>query len=190
LRAALASLLAAILLAGCAALPGHPLAARDQISNFALEARFALRISLPGQAEQSSGGRLSWVQKNGNSRLLLSSPLGYGLAEIESTPGHAILRMANSETRESSDPDALMEEVSGQPLPVSRLPAWLLGHGAGQTTIERDPLGRPQHLEEAGWRVDYAYDNDAADALPARLTLNRDDQIELRLRIEEWRDAP
>ena len=43
---------------------------------------------------------------------------------------------------------------------------------------------------EAGWQIDYAYDDDAAAALPARLTLSRDQEIELRLRIEEWKENP
>jgi deoxyribodipyrimidine photolyase-like uncharacterized protein len=45
-------------------------------------------------------------------------------------------------------------------------------------------------LRQAGWTVDYHYDNDAADALPARLTVSRGSDIELRLRIEEWSAAP
>ena len=45
-------------------------------------------------------------------------------------------------------------------------------------------------LREAGWQIDYAYDDDAAAALPARLTLSRDQEIELRLRIEEWKESP
>lgn len=42
----------------------------------------------------------------------------------------------------------------------------------------------------AGWQIDYSYDNDTADALPSVLKLNRNSEIELRLRIEEWKDAP
>ena len=43
---------------------------------------------------------------------------------------------------------------------------------------------------EAGWQVDYAYADDTPDALPERVTLRRADEIELRLRIEEWKTAP
>ena len=186
----LVTLFAASLLVGCAAAPARPLPAREQVSSFTLEARFALRISLPGEMEQSSGGRLSWTQKDNTSRLLISNPLGYGIAEIDSMPGRATLRTANGETREATDPDTLMEIVTGQRLPVSYLPAWLLGRTDDASKIQRDLLGRPQHLEESGWQVDYNYETDAADALPARLTLNRDGQIELRLRIEEWKDTP
>lgn len=190
MRFLLSVLLAASLLVGCATAPGRPPAPREQVSNFSLEARFALRISRPGEAEQSSSGRLSWEQRGSSSRLLVSNPLGYGIAEIDSMPGRATLRTANGETRDSDDPDMLLEAVTGQRLPVSRLPAWLLGRTSDASKIQRDSLGRPQHLEESGWQVDYSYETDTADALPARLTLNRDGQIELRLRIEEWKDTP
>lgn len=186
----LSTLLAASLLVGCAATPSRPLPPREQVSSFTLEARFALRIRLPGEAEQSSGGRLSWTQQDNRSRLLVSTPLGYGVAEIDSIPGRATLRTANGEIREADDPDTLMEAVTGQRLPVSYLPAWLLGRTGDASKIQRDLFGRPQHLEESGWQVDYSYETDAAEALPARLTLSRDGQIELRLRIEEWKDTP
>ena len=183
-------LLAANLLAACTTTPSRPLPARHQVGNFALEARFALRVYMPGETVQSSGGRLSWQQKEGSSRLLLSNPLGFGIAEIDSTPGHAQLRTANGETRESDNPDQLLEEVTGQRLPVSRLPDWLLGRSSEPSQIQRDFLGRPQQLLDAGWQVDYSYDNEAADALPSVLKLNRNGEIELRLRIEEWKEAP
>eukprot|EP00825_Cyclidium_porcatum_P043477 TRINITY_DN6170_c0_g1_i1.p3 TRINITY_DN6170_c0_g1~~TRINITY_DN6170_c0_g1_i1.p3 ORF type:complete len:100 (+),score=25.06 TRINITY_DN6170_c0_g1_i1:289-588(+) len=86
---------------------------------------------MPGQAPQSSGGRLTWTHQNRSDRVLLSSPLGYGLAEIETTPELSRLRTAEGKQRESTDPDALIEEVTGQRLPVTRLPAWLLGRSGG-----------------------------------------------------------
>jgi outer membrane lipoprotein LolB len=83
-----------------------------------------------------------------------------------------------------------MEEVTGQRLPISRLPAWLLGRASTAAQIDKDEQQRPTQLREAGWQIDYAYDDDAAAALPARLTLSRDQEIELRLRIEEWKENP
>jgi outer membrane lipoprotein LolB len=186
----LAGLLAGVLLAGCTTLPPTAPLHRGQVRDFALEARFALRVSAPGQAPQSAGGRLSWTHRRDHDRILVSSPLGYGLAEIETTPTLSRLKTSDGKTRESSDPDALMEEATGQRLPVARFPAWLLGRPDGAARIELDALGRPTQLHEAGWQVDYAYDDETSDALPARVTLNRDGEIELRLRIEEWKENP
>ena len=185
-----ALLVAAGLITGCASTPPATLAPRDNIRNFALEGRFALRVTMPGQAPQNSGGRLTWTHQNRSDRVLLSSPLGYGLAEIDTTPELSRLRTADGKTRESTDPDVLMEDVTGQRLPVSRLPAWLLGRSGGSARIEADAHGRPTRLFEDDWRIDYSFDDENPSSLPSRLTLTRQGEIELRLRIEEWKDAP
>ena len=182
--------LAAGLLAGCASVPPAALPGRDAVRDFALEARFALRITVPGEAAQSSGGRLSWEHRLSGDRILISSPLGYGLAEIDITPTLSRLQTADGNSRESADPDALMQDVTGQRLPVRQLPAWLLGRSGGNALITRDDQRRPSKLREAGWHIDYAYDEAGPDALPSRLTLSRDNEIELRLRIEEWKETP
>lgn len=185
-----AILLAASLLTACVSTPPPRLAARDNIRDFVLEGRFALRVTQPGQAAQNSGGRLTWTHQNRSDRVLLSSPLGYGLAEIETTPEISRLRTAEGKTRESTDPDALIEDVTGQRLPVSHLPAWLLGRSGGNARIQSDAHGRPTRLSEDGWQVDYTFEDDSPSALPTRLTLTRDGEIELRLRIEEWKETP
>ena len=185
-----ATLVASSLLAGCATTaPGLPVA-RDQVRDFSLDARFALRVSLPERPIESSGGRLAWEHKNGNDRILVSNPLGVGLAEIETSPERSRLHTADGQTRESSDADALMEEVTGQPLPIRQLPNWLLGRAKRPGNLENDSSGRPLRLTEAGWQVDYAYVDDAPDALPSGITLRRASEVELRLRIEEWKMTP
>ena len=147
-------------------------------------------MTQPGQAVQSSGGRLSWEHKNAGDRILLANPLGIGMAEIEVTSTLSRLRTADGRSREAADADALLEEVSGQRLPVRRLPAWLLGQAVQPQDMVLDALGRPLRLREAGWQIDYAYDDEAPTALPSRLTLLGEGGVELRLRIEEWKDLP
>jgi len=184
------ALLACGLLAACASAPPGPLAPRDEVRDFTLEARFALRVSLPDRPPENSGGRLEWEHRNGNDHILISSPLGVGVAEIDIGPDRGQLRTADGRLRESADADALMEEVTGQRLPVRQLPGWLLGRPGAVGDVTRDSAGRPARLTEAGWRIDYAYPDDSADALPALVNLTRDNEIDLRLRIEEWRGAP
>lgn len=179
-----------LLLTGCVSAPPMPLAERQQIRNFALEARFALRLTQPEQPAQSAGGRLSWEHWKGNDHLLIANPLGIGLAELDITPTLSRLQTADGKHYESTDPDSLIAEVTGQPLPVSRLPAWLLGRAGPETTVENDAAGRPIRFSEAGWQIEYAYDDTAAGALPARLTLKHPPDIELRLRIEAWKNTP
>ncbi len=186
----LVPLLACALLTACATTPPEKLLARDAVRDFALDARFALRVTLPERPPESSGGRLAWQHKNGDNRILISSPLGIGMAEIDTSPTLSRLRTADGQTRESPDPDTLMEEVSGQRLPVRQLPDWLLGRSDPPAQLEKDASGRPARLAAAGWQIDYTYADDAPEALPELVTLRRNGEIELRLRIEEWRVTP
>lgn len=178
------------LLVGCASVPPAALSHRDDIRNFSLDARFALRATLPGQAAQSSGGRLTWTHQHDSDRILVANPLGYGVAEIDAGPAISRLRTADGKERESGNPDALIEDVTGLRLPVARLPGWLLGRPGATARIAADAFGRPEKLHEAGWQVDYFYDDERPTALPARLTISRPGELELKLRIEEWRETP
>ncbi len=184
------AVLACSLLAACVSVPPELLAPRDQIGDFALAARFALRVSVPDGPPENSGGRLEWEHRNGNDRVLIFSPLGVGVAEIDVGPGRGRLRTADGQLRESADADALMEVVTGRRLPIRQLPNWLLGRSGGAAIVTSDSAGRPARLSEAGWQIEYAYPDDTPGALPKLVSLRRDGEIDLRLRIEEWRAAP
>lgn len=186
-----ATLLAALWLAACASVPpaAAPGPARAVLGNFQLEARFALRSTPYGEAPQSASGRLSWRHENAGDRVLVANPLGGGLADIEiSRPSR--LTLADGRVREAEDADTLLRETTGYALPVARLAGWLVGRPLADGRLTRDAAGRPQRLLEAGWLVDYAYDDDVPEAMPARLTIIRDGELELRLRIESWSELP
>jgi outer membrane lipoprotein LolB len=121
---------------------------------------------------------------------MIANPLGFAIAEIETTAQGSQLRMADGKTLTSADPDLLIEEVTGQRLPVTSLSYWLLGRAKEAAEIDYDPQKRPTRLRESGWQVDYFYEDDTPSALPSRLTLSRGNEIELRLRIEEWKENP
>lgn len=176
-----------LLLAGCALQP--PAADREQLGNFSVDGRFALKSLDSEGRPQSAGGRLSWTHIDDRDRVLLANPLGIGLAEIDIRPGAASLRSADGNTYQDTDADRLVADLTGQPLPVSRLPSWLLGRPGPAGRLERDPLARPLRLDEAGWQIDYAYDDDTPGATPGRLTASRP-PVELRLRLENWKHLP
>lgn len=191
MKSCFAALLAGcLLLTGCTSLPSATLPARDDLRDFSLEGRFALRVTQAGRPAESSGGRLSWEHKQGANRILIANPLGVGLAEIETSPALSRLHTADGRTLESPNAEDLMEDVTGQRLPVTRLPGWLLGRPGQGSQFSRDAAGRPAHLHEAGWQIEYAYDDEAPGTLPSRVTLNHNGEIELRLRIEEWKEIP
>ena len=185
-----ALVLAGLVVAGCALTPVQAPPQRAELTEFALDARFALRVTAPGQPAETSSGRLAWEHRRSGDRILVANPLGVGIAEIDSGPAGARLRTADGRTREASDPDTLLEEVTGQRLPVRRLPQWLLGQGGEAGRLTRDGEGRTLRLEEAGWQVDYSYGDGAPEAPPSAVVLSRPGEIELRLRIDDWRTLP
>lgn len=181
--------LGVLLLAGCAAMRTPDNVARSGLGDFAIEARFVLRLEAqPGEARNSSG-RLTWKHTAQTDQLLLATPLGQGMAELTSDANGARLRLASGEARSAANAEQLLEELLGYSLPLRQLPAWLLGRSASGT-LSVDRFGRPLQLQEDAWRIDYAYDDERPEALPARLILIRDHAIELRLRIEEWQTPP
>lgn len=186
----LAGLVAGILLSACSTLPRPALPERAAWQDFSLTARFALTSRQPDGAEQKAGGRLDWRHQNDEDEILIANPIGIGLARLDSRPGKARLETGDGRQFVADDPEQLLRDVLGQALPVRQLPHWLLGRASVDGRLQRDPQGRPIRLEEAGWRIDYRYEDEAAGSLPSGLHLRQGEHIDLRLRIEDWKSAP
>lgn len=176
-------------LGGCAALQPSAIAPaalqRDQLQTFALTGRFSLR-----QEDQSTIGRLNWRHAEASDELLLSSPLGQGMAEIVSDASGARLTGSDGDTHSAENVDQLLQSVLGYALPLRQLTDWVRGRNPDGGLLTVDALGRPLRLRHAAWRIDYEYDSDDPQALPGRLFVERDSVFELRLRIEQWLPLP
>ena len=161
--------LLALSLAGCAAvgpLPQRP-AVRD-ITQFAFVGRLAVR-----QGETRHHVNIDWRHDARRDEVLLSTPLGQGLAELVRDAHGARLTLADKRSFAADDWSALSQQVFGFPLPLGAAPRWLLGE-----------LGATE-----GWRVSVVErESAAADALPTAIELERDD-IAVRLKIDEWIEA-
>ena len=71
-----------------------PEAGRGEWREFTIEARFALRVEASAEGSQQTSGRLTWEHGVEKDRLLLANPLGQGMAELESGPDGAVLRLS------------------------------------------------------------------------------------------------
>jgi outer membrane lipoprotein LolB len=185
-------LVALCLLSACASSPRQmgELPAREALREFALEARFSLKIERVGEVVQQVSGRLSWQHQNESDHVFLANPFGSGVADIEMRPRHSSLHMANGEVRQHEDADLLMQDVTGYALPVSRLAPWLLGRAGVDGHLVLDSFGRPGRLQEAGWLIEYLYADEHPGALPLRLEISRASEVKLTLRIDEWQALP
>lgn len=158
---------------------------RDEEPAFLLLARFSMR-----QDGRSYVGRLKWRHDGDVDELLLSSPLGQGIAEIVGNASGARMTASDGSAQTAANVDALLQSVLSYPLPLSKLLDWLRGRNADGGSMAVDGLGRPLRLHHEGWRIDYEYDSDDPQALPGRLFVEREGGFVLRLRIDEWTRLP
>lgn len=180
-------LLAAALLAltaGCATVD-HPAMvsrpARASIEAFSLEGRIAVR-----HADERFSAGIDWRHDATSDEIIVSGPLGQGLARLTAGGGAARLDTADQKHYVATDLEGLSEQVFGTRLPVSGLARWVLGRSADGGAARLDEAGRLAGLSERGWSIEYLrYESEAHNALPA-LLLARRDAVEVRLIIDRW----
>lgn len=158
--------LLALLLAGCALVPMVPSRpAAQEIQQFSFVGRLAVR-----QGETRHHVNIDWRHDTRHDEILLTTPLGQGVAELVRDAGGARLTLADKRRYVAEDWSALSRQVFGFALPLGASARWLLGDIAATE----------------GWRVTVVErEAEQAGALPTVIELERDD-IALRLKIDEW----
>lgn len=137
---------------------------------FSLDGRIAVR-----QGEIRNYANVVWRHDAGHDSILVTTPLGQGVAELSRDAAGA--RLVTADHREIVAPDweGLAKRALGARLPLDDLPAWLTGHPP--------PPG-------SGWRVRYLdYQSPAPDALPTLIEFQRDD-LYVRLKVDHWSTVP
>ena len=170
-----------VLLAACASV-APPQAARE--GEFAVVGRVAVRYG-----DEAASGRVAWRHSDSDDSLLISTPLGQGIAEITRRDGVYTLVTSDRQRFTATDPEQLTEQALGYALPLGGLPDWLRGRAhpdaPAQTRYDGKQLAE---LRQQGWTIEYlAYDD--GGRLPTRLRLTRG-AFDIRLAIEEWQVAP
>jgi outer membrane lipoprotein LolB len=178
--AALAAVLAAVLtgLAACAALGPMPVG-DPETGGFELSGRVAVRYG-----RESATGRVQWRHGAASDDLLITNPLGQGVARLTRGRGEVELRTSEGREYRAHDAETLTETVLGWRLPLDGLPQWVRAEPrpGRPVEVERDASQRVKVMRQDDWRIDYeAYAGDR----PSRLRLSRPD-LEIRLVIESW----
>ncbi|HZQ72508.1 MAG TPA: lipoprotein insertase outer membrane protein LolB [Burkholderiales bacterium] len=169
-------LLLALLAGACVQAPTRPPPA-DVV--FDIAGRLAARY-----AEESFSGGFTWRHAGASDDMLITSPLGQGVARIERDAGSVVLTTAEPREYRAADAESLTEQVLGFRLPLAGLADWVRGAPSPGSPAqeERDEKGRLKSLSQAGWRIEY---QDYAGERPSRLRLAYPG-IELRLAITQW----
>ena len=173
-----------LLLAGCAALqeqPDVPLVG----DAFALAGRVSVKY-----AAEAASGKLAWQHDAAGDDMLISTPLGQGIARIVRRDGAVTLTTSENKAFRASDAESLTQQVLGWRLPLTGLPDWVRGRVSPGSPAEtrRDATGLLTELRQAGWLVEFL-DYRSGGTLPSRLRLSRED-LEIRLAIDSWQAAP
>lgn len=181
MRRAFAAWWPAILLAACVSVPAPP--AEPPVAP-AIRWTFEGRIGIQSEA-QSLSGHLRWQHRPDSDVLLLTTPLGQGVARIERTPAGVTLELPNQPTRSAPDAETLTRDALGYALPVAGLVWWVQAtpDPARPSEAVRNAAGQLERLKQDGWTIDY---RQYAENRPRKLTLVREG-LEIRLVADEWR---
>lgn len=198
----LPALCAPLFLGGCAALAPENNVVRTIITQpvpgmvDAKAADFGLigRVSVKGGKESFSGG-VQWHHRERGDEILLLSPLGQTLAQIQRTPEGVSLTTSERENYYAADVENLTEQVLGWRLPLMGLQYWVQGMSSPATAAAMDVNidGQVMAIRQDGWTIDYlAYSPKApieasqtGTALPRLFTLKRDG-LQIKLVIDAW----
>jgi outer membrane lipoprotein LolB len=153
-------------------------------THFELKGRVAVAA-----AGEGFNANLHWTQDGTRSQLTLEGPLGVGGAQLTASGEELSLVTARGEHVNNAEAHAALQARLGFDPPLSALRYWVLGvpDPAQPATEALDATQqRLAGLSQEGWRVDYqSYVTAAGEALPARLTLQRDD-VRVRLLVDNW----
>jgi len=182
MRSWAATALLALLLGGCASISSVPPAVEAPVrsANWTLQGRIGVQ-----NGEQNLSGHIHWQHRADRDELLMTSPLGQGVARIVRNGEGVVLEVPNQPVRHARDVDTLTREALGYVLPVTGLTWWVQARPAPGRAFEatRDASGRLAQLKQDGWTIDYL--QYAADARPRKLTVAREG-LEIRLVTDSW----
>ena len=180
----LALALLALTLTGCASIPpvapgalGVPLS-----DTWTMQGRIGIQAG-----EQSLSGQIRWQHQLDRDELLMTSPLGQGVARIERNAEGVTLDVPNQPSRRAPDAESLTREVLGYAIPLDGLGWWVQARPAPDRAFEatHDALGRLSQLKQDGWVIEYLQYLTDLPARPRKLVVAREG-LEIRLVADSW----
>lgn len=191
------------LLAACSSLPATtPLGARPEralIDTFNLDGRLSVRQEDAGRVRHQAV-HVYWQHSPTSDDILLSGPLGQGLARLQRDAGGARLQLADQRQFFADDWQTLARQLFDIELPWSSLAQWIIAlpvasmpsmppAAADQAAV--DAAGRLQWQQIGDWRIHYLrYESPAAQALPTLLEMRQTSAgtqvTEVKLSIDDW----
>jgi outer membrane lipoprotein LolB len=162
----------------------------------AVSADFELigRVSVKGGKESFSGG-VQWRHSGRGDEILLLSPLGQTLAQIQRTPDGVYLTTSEHKRYYATDVESLTEEALGWRLPLMGLQYWVqsLHSPTTASAIDLDMDGSVVSIRQDGWEIDYsgyapaaAIQTRQSETTYPRLLVLRRNGLQIKLMIDNW----
>lgn len=188
-----AALMALFLVSACETNRSHKVEGGKPSAGWQEQERYLSKLDaweMSGRAGSGLGftGQLSWVQHDQQSYIKIRGPLGIGAMEIIGNAQQVSLTDKYG-TQTVFDPEVVLRESYGLPLPIAYLRWWMLGIAAPNESAgyQFDSAGNAAEIHQAGWQVTLnsyqAYD--CGVALPRKMTLVNGDN-KLKLVIKSW----
>ena len=164
---------------GCASTPPAGPPAAGMLQAFTLQGRVSVQYG-----EESLSGQLNWRADAAGDEVLLSSPLGQGLASISRNETGVTLTRPGEPAVTAGDVEALTQSELGFRLPLSGLRYWIQARPdpARASKVRRNAEGSVEQIAQDGWKIDYLQFHENR---PRKIHVAREG-LEIRLVIDEW----
>ena len=132
-------------------------------------------------------GQIHWQHRPETDEVLMTSPLGQGVARIVRDAEGVALEVPNQPTRHAPDADTLTREALGYGLPVAGLTWWVQAR-PDPATPSKPPATPPAvlaQLRQNGWVIDYLQYAADMPARPRKLVVTREG-LQIRLVADSW----
>ena len=131
---------------------------------------------------------LNWRQCGEHYDMRLSGPLGQTVARIDGNGALLTVRLEGQEPVTTAEPEQLLQRQLGWSVPLRALRYWVRAEAAPGAPAEIEgTAAQPTALQQFGWQVRYlAYHQSVGVALPAKLTLRNDSDLQATLLINDW----
>lgn len=182
-----------IWLVGCASAPPpnniDTNAQQQMLENFQ-SWQLSGRLAFKSPGEKFSAN-LNWQQQQQVYQLKLTNFIGVSLMTMKGFDGHAEIE-ADDKTYKGSDPELLIQQITGWNIPVSGLATWIKGQAQRQDRATFDDNGLLQQLIPncqscAPWTIQYSqYKQVDLVWLPHRINLTQAPDNKIIIRINSW----
>jgi outer membrane lipoprotein LolB len=170
---------APLVLHGCATLPPPAAPPAKALQSFTLQGRVSVQYD-----EQSLSGQLNWHAGAESDEVLLSSPLGQGLASISRNKQGVTLTRPGEPPVTAKNVEILTESTLGFRLPLAGLRFWIqaMPDPARASQVHVNDAGGVEQIDQDGWKIDYLQ---YQENRPRKIHVTREG-LEIRLVIDEW----